>query len=90
MYTIAFTNQYNRNVKLCVKRGYEISLLEETVSLLEETGQLPVTYRPHKLSGKYQNCWECHIQSDWLLLWMQDDEDMILLLLATGTHSDLF
>jgi len=49
-----------------------------------------MNYRPHKLSGEYDNCWECHIKSDWLLIWEQNDTELTLLFTGTGTHSDLF
>lgn len=58
--------------------------------MLEKDGSLPPSYRPHKLSGQYQNAWECHIEPDWLLIWEQNDEELILLFVNTGTHSDLF
>lgn len=51
---------------------------------------LPSEYKAHKLSGKFQGNWECHIQPDWLLVWQQKDEELILLLIDTGSHSDLF
>ena len=43
-----------------------------------------------KLSGDYTDCWECHIKSDWLLVWKQNDDELTLLFTNTGTHSDLF
>jgi mRNA interferase YafQ len=73
-----------------MRRGYDLALLEVVILLLEETGQLPPKYKPHKLSGNYRNCWECHILPDWLLIWQQDDTVLTLLFLDTGTHSDLF
>jgi mRNA interferase YafQ len=90
MYSLHYTNQYHKSVRLCQKRGYDLTLLETVILLLEETGQLPQKYKPHKLSGNYRNCWECHILSDWLLIWQQDDTVLTLLFLDTGTHSDLF
>jgi mRNA interferase YafQ len=90
MYTIIYTHQFKKSVKLCQKRGLNLTLLENVLNFLELNGQLPFSYKTHKLSGKYSNCWECHIQSDWLLIWKQDDQNLILLLLDTGTHSDLF
>jgi mRNA interferase YafQ len=90
MYSLIYTNQYKKSVQLCKKRGYNLDLLENALSLLEKTGKLPSEYKPHKLSGNYKNCWECHIQSNWLLIWQQDDKELILLFLDTGTHSDLF
>lgn len=90
MYTITATKQFEKELKLCKKRGYDMSKLEEAVSILEKTGTLPQKYRPHKLSGNYDNCWECHIKGDWLLVWLQNDNELTLLFINTGTHSDLF
>jgi mRNA interferase YafQ len=64
--------------------------LEETIDILQKQGKLPEKYKAHLLSGKYKGCWECHIKPDWLLVWQQDDKELILLFLGTGTHSDLF
>jgi len=41
-----------------------------------------------KLKGQYVGVWECHIKPDWLLLWQEDRDKLILLLLITATHSD--
>jgi mRNA interferase YafQ len=90
MYDILFSNQFKRSYKKCLKRGYNKVLFEEVVTLLAETGTLPSQYRPHKLSGEWKGLWECHIQSDWLLIWEQRDNELILILTDTGTHSDLF
>ena len=77
-------------VKALQKKGLDISLLSEVLSLLVNTGSLPSKYRPHKLIGKYAGAWECHIQPDWLLIWQQDDIALTLLLIDSGTHSDIF
>ncbi|MBQ9255269.1 MAG: type II toxin-antitoxin system YafQ family toxin [Bacteroidales bacterium] len=67
-----------------------MQLLTEVLNILEEEGTLPLKYKPHKLSGNYAGKWECHIQPDWLLVWMQNNEELTLLLLHTGTHLDIF
>ena len=67
-----------------------MSLLREVMELLAKDGKLPPRYKPHKLSGIYAGCWECHIKPDWLLVWQQNDHELILLFTNTGTHSDLF
>ena len=90
MYIVKTTRQFDKEVKLCKKRGYDISKLEAVVLILEKTGTLPHKYKPHKLSGNYDNCWECHIKGDWLLVWLQNDNELTLLFTNTGTHSDLF
>jgi len=90
MYEIRISNRFKKQVKLCVKRGYDISLLEKAIEILSETGTLPPSYRPHKLSGNYAGFWECHIKGDWLLIWEQNDTELYLLFTGTGTHSNLF
>jgi mRNA interferase YafQ len=90
MYRLSYTGQYKKSFNLCKNRGYNMNLLAAAVALLQETGQLPPQYKPHKLSGTFKDCWECHIQPDWLLIWMQNKTELVLLLLDTGTHADLF
>ena len=90
MYAIEYTRQFERSLKLCKKRGLPVEELQKAISLLEASGKLHAKYKPHKLTGNYRGLWECHIKPDWLLLWQQNDEEFILLLVDTGTHSDLF
>jgi mRNA interferase YafQ len=90
MYTLFFSTQFKKDYKRCVKRGYDISLLENALKELRETGSLPQKYRPHILSGNYAGFWECHIKTDWLLTWLQDDENKTISLDRLGTPSDLF
>lgn len=90
MYSINFTNRFKKDLKLCQKRGLDLSHIQEVISILAETGSLPSQYRPHKLNGKFNGLWECHIEPDWLMVWEQNDKELNLLFLYTGTHSDLF
>ena len=90
MYHVEYTNRFKKDLKRCVKRGLDIRKIYEAVKILEANGELPSQYTSHKLSGNRDNQWECHIQPDWLMLWEQHEEEMILLFLQTGTHSDLF
>jgi len=89
-YTIRYSGRFKKSYKLCKRRGLNIANLETVMRLLAETGTLPVKYSPHILTGKYNGIWECHIEPDWLLLWKQNDTELTLLLLDTGTHSDIF
>lgn len=89
-YQIETTRKFDKALEKCIKRGLNMAYFKEVVDLLTETGSLPPKYKPHKLSGNYSGCWECHIQNDWLLIWKQDDKVLTLLFLNTGTHSDLF
>lgn len=90
MYEIEYTNSFKRSFKKCLKRGLDSHVFEAVLRILVEKGNLPQNYKPHKLSGKYCGLWECHLQPDWLLIWFQDDDKLILQLIDTGTHSDLF
>ena len=90
-YTLRYSGQFKRSYKQCKKRGYDMAKLEVVLRILEEKGSLPAEYKPHKLVGRgLAGYWECHIESDWLLVWDQNDTELILLLLDTGTHSDIF
>ena len=89
-YTVLTTTKFERDIKRCKKRHLDINLLLNTVEILKNNGTLPSQYRPHKLSGKYDGLWECHIQGDWLLVWSLNDTELTLLFTDTGTHADLF
>ena len=90
VYEINQLNRFKRDVKKAKSRGLNMKLLDEVVTLLATEGKLPVHYKPHKLKGKYNGFWECHIQPDWLLIWDQKDEIRLISLIRAGTHSDLF
>lgn len=89
-YSVKYSTLFKKSFKRCLKRGCDIKLFEKVISILGETGSLPKEYKPHPLIGNYKGCMECHITSDWLLVWKQNDKDLILLLVDTGSHSDIF
>ncbi|MBO4613162.1 MAG: type II toxin-antitoxin system YafQ family toxin [Bacteroidaceae bacterium] len=89
-YTVRISNRFKKQFRLCMKRGLDMELINEAMRLLAANGSLPAKYRPHKLSGNLQGVWECHIEPDWLMIWEQNDTQLTLLFLQTGTHSDLF
>ena len=90
------TSQFKASFKLAKKRGLNISLLEEVVDKLMKGEKLDEKYRNHQLAGKFKDVWECHIQPDWLLLYLKEYDDkikkniLVLTLVDTGTHSDVF
>ena len=63
---------------------------KKSIRLLEEFGQLPEEYQPHKLSGGYEGYWEAHIKPGWLIIWKIYPHVKEIWLTRTGTHSDLF
>ncbi len=90
MFEIYFTSKFKKDYKTVSRRKYNLRLLEKVITELNETGTVDAKFNPHKLSGKYSDCWECHIKGDWLLIWITDENRNEIWLTGTGTHSDLF
>lgn len=72
------------------KRGMDISLLDEVVNTLRQGKKLDEKYHDHGLSGNFEGFRECHIKPDWLLVYLIDNDILILTLVDTGSHSDIF
>lgn len=89
-YTVRYSNLFKKSFKKCLKRGCREEDFRKVISILGEEGCLPDKYKPHKLKGNYAGYWECHIYPDWLLVWEQNDNELVLILTDTGSHSDLF
>jgi mRNA interferase YafQ len=95
IYAVAYTNSFKKDVKRCYKQNLDLNELCEIIEKLAKTEELPPKNRVHSLTGygkekKGERFMECHILPDWLLIWVQKDNEMILVLTNTGTHSDLF
>lgn len=89
-YTVKPTSQFKKDYKLAMKRGLDISLLEDIIAKLALGEALPEKNRDHALSGNWNGYRECHILPDWLLIYKLEDNVLILTLARTGTHSNLF
>lgn len=89
-YEIVATNRFRKDLRTAIRRGYDIQLLQDVVSLLADGDSLPDQHRDHLLSGNWAGFRECHITSDWLLIYRIDSGILVLTLTRTGTHSDLF
>ena len=70
-YNLRYTGEFKRSLKRCLKRGYDEQLLTDVLTILATEGHLPEKYNPHILHGQYEGYWECHITSNWLLVWDQ-------------------
>lgn len=88
MLNIIYSSQFKKDYKRCLKRGLNIDLLKSIVATLAIPSPLPQQNREHYLTGNYKGRKECHIESDWLLIYEIDGNDLYLY--RTGTHSDLF
>lgn len=87
-----FTGQFKKDYHLALKRGFNSKELETVIELLCKEEPLPESYRDHPLvnSRNYKGMRECHIRPDWLLIYQIIHETLILRLIRTGSHSDLF
>ena len=89
-YQLQVTGQFKQDLKRCRKRGLAMQKLREVIGRLLNGETLEKKYRAHVLTGDRKGQWECHIEPNWLLIWEVRDEQLILVMLNTGTHSDLF
>jgi len=89
-YEILVTARFKKDLRTIIKRGYNIQLLQEVVYLLADGNPLPEKNKDHALYGNWFGHRECHITSDWLLVYKLNADFLVLTLTRTGTHSDLF
>jgi len=85
LYTKSFRKQY----KLMAKRGMEMARLVEVMDMIVNEVPLSPRYRNHPLHGKWKGSFDCHIQGDWVLIYLPDYANRTVTFQATGTHSDL-
>lgn len=92
IYEIRRSSQFKKDFKQCLKRGLNIDSFREVLELLQMGAVLPEKYCDHPLHPckEYMNCRELHIDHDWLLIYKYSNETVILYLVRTGSHSDLF
>ncbi|MCW5588554.1 MAG: type II toxin-antitoxin system YafQ family toxin [Legionellales bacterium] len=88
MRIIERSNQFKKDFKKIVKRGKNIEKIKTVIQLLSYGEKLAEKYRDHFLVGQYKNTRECHIEPDWLLIYVLTETT--LRLERTGTHADLF
>ena len=89
-YEVIVTKRFTKDYKRALRRGYDWKKVEYVIDLLSRGEALPERYRDHALVGDYEGFRECHIQSDWLLVYAIDNGALVLTLSRTGSHSDLF
>ena len=95
IYSVAITGSFKKNVRLCHKQNLDLKELYHVIESLAKTETLPPKNHIHHLTGygkerENEKYMECHIAPDWILIWVQKDDEMILVFTNTGTHSDLF
>lgn len=91
-YEIIMTSAFKKELKIIKKRNKDLEKLTKIVNKLANNEELDIKYKDHQLINnlRFENCRECHIEQDWLLVYRKNNNNLILVLIETGTHSDLF
>lgn len=91
-YRVQYTSRFKKEFKKILKQEKDEKLFLEVLNILANGKELDEKYKNHKLINNktFKECYECHIQPDWLLVYKIQDKKLVLLLFATGSHSDLF
>lgn len=90
-YQIKYTKEFKKSIKKLTNQGKNIDKLLNIVDKLSKGIPLEIKYRDHALynDNRFQNCRDCHIEPDWVLIYKYLDENLILLLVNTGSHSEV-
>ena len=91
-YKIKYSKNFKKQLKKVLNQGKNLDKLLNVVNALANKQKLESRYKDHALINNkyYQNCRECHIEPDWLLVYKYNDDEIILFLVSIGSHSDLF
>jgi mRNA interferase YafQ len=88
MQTIRRTSQFKRDVKRNQRQGKDLGKLKDVLERLATGEELASQHRDHVLVGQYKGTRECHLEADWLLIYELAESELVLI--RTGSHSDLF
>ncbi len=91
-YDVVYSTKFKKALKKLIKQGKDINELFDIIDKLANDEKLNMKYKNHSLvNDKYYNdCNECHINPDWLLIYRYNKDKLLLLLIDTGSHSELF
>lgn len=87
MKELRYTGQFKKD--LILNQPKKLKELQVVLNMLHNEMPLPAKYREHRLTGDYVGCIECHIEGDFLLIWL-DEETNTIALYRLGSHSELF
>ena len=90
IYAVKLTAQFKKDYRLAIKRGLNMQLLNDIITMLATGTVLPEKYKDHPLQGRWKGRRECHVLPNWLLVYQKTDTTLVLDLFRTGTHSDIF
>ncbi len=85
---IVYTTQFKRDYQRVKRQHKDLSKLENVIRQLAAAGSLAPSHKDHPLIGGWKGYRDCHIESDWLLIYKKTADSLILT--RTGSHSELF
>ncbi len=88
MLNVVFKSRFKKDLKRLKSSNRDEDELLAVIEVLAMEQPLETKFRDHALTGDYTGCRECHILPDWLLVYQATNSDLILL--RTGSHSELF
>ena len=89
-YDLQFTSQFKKDLKLAKKQNKDLGKLFEVIDILANGETLDAKYKDHSLTGNYRETRECHIETDWLLIYEIRGDVLVLMHYRLGSHSELF
>ena len=87
-YKVSFTSKFKQQYKKIKNQGKDLNKLDKIINKLINGDNLDIKYKNHILqnSKKFKNCYECHIEPDWLLVYQYFNDKLIIVLIETGSH----
>jgi len=82
------TSQFKKDLKRASRQKRDIQKVKNVLEILMLSEPLPEVYKDHKLKGIWRDFRECHIETDWLLIYTITDFELRPTRL--GTHAELF
>lgn len=89
---LVLTSKFKKQYKKLAKQGKDLDKLDSVIDKLARKEKLDLKYKDHPLINDkyYKDCRECHISPDWLLVYQYNDNELELLLITTGSHTEVF
>lgn len=90
MLFLKYSARFKKDLKSFQYHKDVLLTLEKVLDFLIAGNSLPKKYHAHSLKGEFKGCFECHLRPDVLLIYKKDRQEISILLLRIGSHSDLF
>lgn len=90
MLNVQYQSKFKKDLRLLAKRGYDMNKIQDVITMLADEKPLPEQYQDHALKGNWVGYRECHILPDWLLIYSVNNNILLLTVVRSGTHADLF